>query len=109
MAPASAAQDHGHPVWLCEAPRRPLRRQLRKFLHQRARIPLGDRASFSLDNPSDEVLRLLSVGVGVPADRLRALRRETAFARATAEIERILREQPEYEQLYANALTLPND
>lgn len=72
-------------------------------------IPSSDRAALSLDDPSDEVLHRLSIGVGVSVDRLRVLRRETAFARVTAEIERFFLEHPECEQVYARIQALPYD
>lgn len=63
-------------------------------------IPLSEREAYSPNNPSDQVLDRLLTGVSVPVDRLLELKRETAFARVTAEIERVFLERPECELHY---------
>ncbi len=49
-------------------------------------IPLTDREALSLSNPSDAVLKRLSVGVGVPVDDLRAMQLGKIWTRIMAEI-----------------------
>lgn len=60
-----------------------------------------------IDQIDLELQRLVTKDLGVSVDSLRYLKRETAFARVTAEIKRFFREHPECEEIYARIQACP--
>ena len=60
------------------------------FCSRALQIPLTDRDALSLSNPSDEVLKRLSAGVGVPVEDLRALQLDMILNRLMAEINALM-------------------